>query len=137
LPAPLLVSATAYGIGAAVETPRTLMSPVDYTVAKKMIEVKTHEAVAQCRDQESRLRDICKAEARRRRARSQGGAGRSVPRTNRGSGKPTRASRASRRSTTSRKRVGGDQRGEDKLSCLRAARAEKAKAVEAAKLAST
>jgi hypothetical protein len=30
----------------------------------------------------------------------------------------------------------GNERGEDKLSCLRSARAEKAKALEAAKLAS-
>ena len=34
----LLVSATAFGISAAVDSPRSLMSPTDYLVAKKSIE---------------------------------------------------------------------------------------------------
>jgi len=131
----LLVSATAYGIGAAVDTPRTLMSPVDYSVAKKMIEVKAHEAVALCRDQESRQRDICKAEARaEERVRKA-----ELDAQYRGTvaaAADARLARVKAQYDVAKARC-GDQRGEDKLSCLRAARAEKAKAVEAAKLAST
>src|SRR5258705_12136270 len=60
----LLVSATAFGISAAVDSPRSLMSPSDYSVAKKAIEADVHAAMSKCRDQDGRSRDICKAEAR-------------------------------------------------------------------------
>jgi hypothetical protein len=108
----LLVSATAYGIGAAVDTPRTLMSPVDYSVAKKMIEVKTHEPCAVPRP-ESHLRDICKAEARADGASAR----RSWRRSTGGTWlrAAERASRAPRRTTTSRKRVAATSVAKDKL----------------------
>ena len=60
----LLISATAYGISAAVDSPRSLMAPTDYSVARKAIESDTHAALAKCRDMEGQSRDLCKAEAR-------------------------------------------------------------------------
>jgi hypothetical protein len=60
----VLVSVAAIGIGAAVDTPRTLMSPVDYRVAKHAIEAESRLAIARCRAVEGSDKDICKAEAR-------------------------------------------------------------------------
>ena len=55
----LLVSATAFGISAAVDSPRSLMSPDDFGQARKAIEAETRIAVAACRDQDPQSRDLC------------------------------------------------------------------------------
>ncbi len=64
LTAALLVSATAWGISAAVDSPRSLMAPSDYNAAKSAIESDARAAAARCHDQESQARDVCKAEIR-------------------------------------------------------------------------
>ena len=132
----LLVSATAFGISAAVDSPRSLMSPVDYSVAKKAIEADVHAILSKCRDQDGQARDICKAEARAdERVRKA-----DLEAQYRGTvaaAAEARLARAKASYEVAKARC-GDHRGEDKLSCLRSARADKAKALEAAqKLAST
>jgi hypothetical protein len=54
----------ALGISAAVDTPRTLMSPVDFSTGKRAIEAETRLALAKCRDVAAVERDICKAQVR-------------------------------------------------------------------------
>jgi hypothetical protein len=132
----LLVSATAFGISTAVDSPRSLMSPADYSVAKKSIESDTRVLVAKCRDQDGQMRDVCKAEARAdERVRKA-----DLEAQYRGTvaaAADARLARAKASYEVAKARC-GDQRGEDKLTCLRSARAEKARALEAAsKLAST
>jgi len=60
----LFLSLAALGIGAAVDTPRTLMSRADYNAGRKAIEAETRVAFAGCRSQTGAERDICKAEVR-------------------------------------------------------------------------
>lgn len=131
----LLVSATAYGISAVVDSPRSLMSPTDYSVAKKAIETDTRAALGKCRDADGLARDVCKAEARaEERVRKA-----DLEAEYRGTvaaAADARLARAKAHYEVAKARC-GDQRGEDKLMCLRSARSEKAKALEAAKLAST
>jgi hypothetical protein len=132
----LLVSATAFGISAAVDSPRSLMSPVDYSASKKAIESGTRTAFAKCREQEGQARDICKAEARaEERVRKA-----DLEAQYRGTvaaAADARLARAKASYEVAKVRC-SEQRGEDKVSCLRSARAEKARALEAAsKLAST
>jgi len=131
----LLVSATAFGISAAVDSPRSLMSPSDYSVAKKAIESDVHAAISKCRDLDGRSRDICKAEARAdemvRKADLEAKYRGTVA-----SAADARLARAKAQYEVARTRC-ADERSADRLSCLRAARADKAKALEAAKLAST
>ena len=59
-----LVSAAAMGIGAAVDAPRSLMSPSDYGDARRAIESDSRLALAKCREDEGQARDICRVEAR-------------------------------------------------------------------------
>jgi hypothetical protein len=132
----LLVSATAFGISAAVDSPRSLMSPVDYSASKKAIESVTHTAMAKCREHDGQARDICKAEARAdERVRKA-----DLEAQYRGTvaaAADARLARAKASYEVAKVRC-SDQRGEDKVSCLRSARADKARALDAAsKLAST
>lgn len=60
----LLLSVAALGIGAAVDTPRTLMSRGDYAQGRKVIEGESRMVFARCRSESGSARDICKAEAR-------------------------------------------------------------------------
>jgi len=131
----LLVSATAYGISAAVDSPRTLMSANDYSVAKKMIESDARAAANKCRDMEGSSREICKAEARAEEQVRKADLEARYKGTVAAAGE-ARIARVKAQFEVARARC-SDQHGENKLSCLRQARAEKAKAVEAAKLAST
>lgn len=131
----LLVSATAYGISNVVDAPRSLMSPNDYSVARKAIESEARMALSRCRDQDGQAKDICKAEARAEErvrkadleAQYRGTVAASAD---------ARLARAKAQYDVARAKC-SDQRGEDKLSCLRAARDDKTRAVAAAKLAST
>ncbi len=132
----LLVSATAFGISAAVDSPRSLMSPSDYSVAKRAIESDIHATLSKCRDQEGQARDVCKAEARAdERVRKA-----DLEAEYRGTvaaAADARLARAKASYEIAKARC-GDHHGQDKLSCLRSARTDKAKALEAAqKLAST
>lgn len=58
------LSMAALGIRAAVDTPRTLMSPDTHQSLKREIEASTRLALNKCRDLPGIERDICKAEAR-------------------------------------------------------------------------
>jgi hypothetical protein len=131
----LLVSATAFGISTAVESPRSLMSPIDYGEAKKAIEASTRLAIAGCRDDQGQARDLCKAEARAderiRKADLEAQYRGTVA-----AAADARLARAKAQYDVAKVKCSGEH-GEDKLACLRAARAEKAKALSEAKLAST
>jgi hypothetical protein len=135
LVAALLVSATAYGISAAVDSPRSLMSPTDYSIAKKAIESQTRTALAGCRDMDGQAKDVCKAEARAdERIRKA-----DLDAQYRGTvaaAADARLARAKAQYDVARAKC-SDQHGEAKLSCLRDARSEKAKALAQAKQATT
>ena len=60
----LILSVAAFGIGATVDTPRTLMSPLDFSQGKKAIEAEARVALAKCRVQDNSARELCKAEVR-------------------------------------------------------------------------
>ena len=60
----LLFSAAAFGLSSAIDTPRTLMSRADYSVAKQAIESESRVSAGRCRDVEGGARDVCKAEVR-------------------------------------------------------------------------
>ena len=130
----LLVSATAFGISAAVDSPRSLMSPNDYSVARKAIESEGRVVASKCKDLDGQARDICKAEARAEELVKKA----DLEAQYRGTvmaAADARLARAKANYEVAKARC-GNERGEDKLSCLKSARAEKAKALEAAKLAS-
>ena len=130
----LAVSATAFGISTATDTSRSLMSPVDYGEAKKAIEAETRVAVSHCRDLEGQSKDLCKAEARAEErirkadleARYRGTVAAAAD---------ARLARAKAQYEIAKARCSAE-RSEDKLACLRSARADKAKALNEAKLAS-
>ena len=130
----LLVSATALGISAAVDSPRSLMSPVDFGAAKKAIEAESHAALSKCRDLDSQAKDLCKAEAkadeRIRKADLEAQYRGTVA-----AAADAKLARAKAQYDIARAKC-GDQHGEDKISCMRQARAEKAKALADAKFAS-
>lgn len=130
----LAVSATAFGISTAVDSPRSLMSPVDYGQAKKAIESDARAAVARCREHDGQAKDVCKAEVRaEERVRKA-----DLEAQYRGTvaaAAEARLARAKAQYEIARAKC-GDQRAEERNSCLRSARADKAKAFSEAKLAS-
>jgi hypothetical protein len=129
----LAVSATAFGISTAVDSPRSLMSPIDYGAAKKVIEAEASTAIERCRAMDGRDREVCKAEAR---ATERVGKA-DLEAQYRGTvaaATDARLARAKARFEVAKVKC-ADQRSEDKVSCLRSARAEKAKALAEAKLA--
>ena len=58
------LSVAALGIRAAVDTPRTLMSPDIHQSLKREVEASTRLALAKCREVSGVERDVCKAQAR-------------------------------------------------------------------------
>jgi len=60
----LLTSITAVGIGASVDTPRTLMSPADYAAGKRAIETQSRMALGKCRGLSAVEKEVCRAEVR-------------------------------------------------------------------------
>ena len=60
----LLTSITAVGIGASVDTPRTLMSPADYAAGKRAIETQSRTALGRCRGLPVAQKEVCRAEVR-------------------------------------------------------------------------
>lgn len=58
----LLTSIAAVGIGASVDSPRTLMSQADYAAGKRAIEVQSRLALGRCRSMASADKEVCRAE---------------------------------------------------------------------------
>ncbi len=58
-----LLVAAAFGLNAAMDTPRTLMSPGDHDRALRDIERRTRVALGTCRDLAETAREICRARA--------------------------------------------------------------------------
>jgi hypothetical protein len=131
----LVLSAAAFGISAAVDAPRSLMAPLDYSTARKAIEGDSRAALAKCRDLEEHAMDICKADARAderiRKADLEAGYRGTVA-----AAADAKLARAKAEYDVARVKCGG-WHGDGKLSCLRSARADKAKALADAKLASS
>ena len=134
LAAALLLSATAYGISAVVDSPRTLMSPDDYAVAKKAIETEARGAISRCRGEDPAIREVCKVEARADESVRKADLEASY-RGTAAAAADARFVRAKAKYEVARARCAGEPR-EDKLSCLRTARDEKTRALAAAKVAS-
>jgi hypothetical protein len=129
-----LVSVAAVGIGAAVDTPRTLMSPADFSAAKKMIESESRVALAACRGLSGADKDICKAEVR---------SGERIKKADlaaRYHGTVAAADEARqarvKASYDLAKARCTSRSGEERVECLRAARDDKNKSLADAKLAS-
>ena len=131
----LFLSAAALGIGAAVDTPATLMSRGDFAQGKKAIEAETRLAYASCRNETGSARDVCKAEVRAAervkiadlQARYHGTVA---------AAEDARLARAKAQFEVARARC-GVQSGEARVDCLRSAREDRTRALEQAKLAST
>ena len=134
LTAALLLSAAAYGISAVVDSPRTLMSPDDYSTAKRAIEADARAALSRCLGPDLDGREVCKAEARADEAVRKADLEASYRGTV-GAAAEARLTRAKAKYEVARARCAGEPR-ESKLSCLRAARDEKTRALAAAKVAS-
>ena len=60
----LLTSVAAVGIGASVDSPRTLMSPTDYAAGKRAIESQSRLSLARCRGLAASEKEVCRAEVR-------------------------------------------------------------------------
>ena len=131
----LIVSAGAVGLSAAVDSPRSLMDRNEYLQSKKAIETDTRLNLSKCRDVEGAARELCRAEARAdertRKAELEASYRGTVA-----AAEDAKLERAKARYDVARAKC-TDQRGEDRLACLKAARAEKAKALAEAKHAAT
>ena len=131
----LIVSAGAMGLSAAVDSPRSLMDKNEYSQSRKAIEADTRLNLSKCRDVEGSARELCRAEARAderiRKAELEASYRGTVAASD-----DARLERAKARYDIARAKC-TDQRGEDKLACLKAARAEKSKALAEAKHAAT
>src|SRR4051812_35071105 len=60
----VLTSIAAVGIGASMDSPRTLMSPADYAAGKRAIESQSRQALGSCRTLSSAEKEICRAQVR-------------------------------------------------------------------------
>jgi len=131
----LIVSAGAMGLSAAVDSPRSLMDRNEYAQSRKAIEADARLNLSNCRDVEGGTRELCRAEARAderiRKAELEASYRGTVAASD-----EVRLERAKARYVIARAKC-VDQRGEDKLACLKGARAEKAKALAEAKHAAT
>jgi hypothetical protein len=130
----LVLSATAFGISAAVDSPRSLMSPVDYSAARNAIEAGLRGDLAKCRDLEGQAEDICKAEARadkRIRMADLEAAYRGTV----AAATDAKLARAKARYDVAKVKCGGVH-GDGKFACLRSARSDKEKALAEGQLAS-
>lgn len=129
----LLLSAAAWGISAAVDTPPSLMARSDHDAARAQIESDARQALSRCRDLEGQAKDVCRAEARADErirkadleARYRGTIAAAAE---------AKAVHAKAQYDVAKARCGAEH-GSDKLACMRTARDEKAKALSAAKVA--
>ncbi|HXN16088.1 MAG TPA: hypothetical protein VN878_06905 [Usitatibacter sp.] len=131
----LLVSAAALGIGAAADSPRSLMSPSDYSQSKRAIEAEKRLALARCRLLDGLSKDLCKAQARAE-ERIQKADLEARYRGTVGAAAEARLARAKAQYDIAKTKC-GDLRGDEKSACLQSAREEKTRALAEAKLAST
>lgn len=130
----MMFSAAAFGISSAVDSPRTLMSRADYSVAKSAIDSETRVALGSCREVEGAARDVCKAEVRAEErikkadldARYHGTVTAAAD---------ARLARAKAHYDVAKAKC-GIYGSEQKVNCMQSARAEKARAFADAKLAS-
>lgn len=131
----IAASMAAVGIGAAVDSPRTLMSPAHYAVLKKAVEAETRLALAACRPLGGAQRDVCKAQARAdervKRADLQARYHGTVA-----AAEDAREARVKAHYDVARARCSG-QSGEERMECLRAAREERNRSIEALRMAAT
>ena len=131
----VFLTAAAFGIGAAVDTPPTLMSRADYDKGKKAIEAETRTAFAACRTESGNARDICKAQARAEervkvaelKARYHGTVA---------AAEEVKAVRAKAQFDVARARC-GTQNGEARIECLKSAREDRTRSLAEAQPAST
>ena len=133
LTAALLVSATAWGISAAVDSPRSLMAPSDYNAARSAIESDTRAAAARCRDEGSQSREVCKTQARAeervRKAELEARYRGTVA-----AAENVKIEKAKARFDIARVKC-ASERAEHKISCIRSAREEKSRELNEAKVA--
>lgn len=131
----VLLSVAAWGIGAAMDTPPSLMSRVDYDVARHAITAEARAAMADCRGVPVTERGLCKARARADErvkvadlvARYRGTVG---------AAEEARLARVKAGFDLARARCDSLE-GERRIGCLRAAREDRARALAAARQAST
>lgn len=131
----IVLSLAAVGIGAAVDTPRTLMSRGDYDKARKAIAAEGRLAFAACRHQAGAERDLCRAQAR---ADERVKAADLLARYHGTFDAIEQAQLARVKAGFDLARARCESRtGEDRLHCLRAAREDRARALVAARQATT
>lgn len=130
----LMFSAAAFGISAAVDSPRTLMSRGDYAAARSTIASESRTALTRCRAVQGAMRDLCKAEAHAAErvkkadldARYHGTVNAAAE---------AKLVRAKAHYDIAKVKCGAIS-GDGKVECLQSARADKARAIADAKLAS-
>ena len=130
-----LVGMAALSISAMVESPRSLMAPIDYEQARRSIESQGRLALGSCRGLEGRDRSVCQAQARadQRVAKAE------LEAAYRGTAvaaSEAKVARARARFDVARARC-SDSRGGERVTCVRSARSEKDKASADAKLAAS
>jgi hypothetical protein len=117
------MSVAALGIGASMDMPRTLMSPVSYEQLKREIEADTRLLLGRCREGDTMARELCRAEARSaervRKAELHASYYGTVA-----AQQEVRLARVRAAYDVARTRCGA-QPGEARIDCLRAARAER------------
>ena len=131
----VVISLTALGIGASVDSPRSLMARADYDQARRVIEAEARAALAQCRALEARDKDVCKAQARGQERVSKA----DLDARYRGTvaaESDTRLARAKATYEVARASC-ANRAGEERSACLKAARAEKVKALADARPSAT
>jgi len=127
----LLVSAGAMGLSAAMDTSRSLMDKNEYAAGRRAIEADARLNISKCRDVDGAARDLCRAEARAdERIRKA-----DLEATYRGTvaaAADARLERAKAQYEIARAKC-SDRHGSDRLECMKAARADKARALAEAK----
>ena len=131
----LFMSLAAIGIGAAVDTPRTLMSPVDYKVAKQAIEAEVRSTLARCRGVHGVEREVCKAEIRAAERVKKADLGARYYGTVMAADE-AREARVKALYEVAKARC-GSRSGEARVDCLRAARDDRNKSLAVARLTAT
>ena len=123
----LLTSIAAVGIGASVDSPRTLMSPADYAAGKRAIEAQARVSLGRCRGSAVSEKDVCRAEVRAdERIQKAELAARYYGTV--AAGAEARQARVKAAYDVARARCSG-QLAEGRIDCLRAARAQRNRAL--------
>jgi hypothetical protein len=130
-----LTGVTALSISAVVESPRSLMAPVDYEQAKRAIESRARLALGSCRGLDGRERSVCQAQAR---ADERVGKAEleAAYRGTVAAASAARVARAKARFDVARAKC-SESRGGERIACVRSAHSEKDKAPADAKVAAS